>query len=54
MQSMRTQLMSYSRGIPDAKRLREKFTHVASLTQLDEIAEANIASHPAGSELAAV
>ena len=54
MQSMRTQLMSYSRSMPDAKRLREKFTHVGSLAQLDEIADANIASHPAGSELAAV
>jgi nifR3 family TIM-barrel protein len=52
MQSMRTQLMAYSRGMPDAKRLREKFAHVASLTQLDDIAADNIASHPAGSDLA--
>ena len=53
MQSMRTQLMSYSRSMPDAKRLREKFTHVGSLAQLDAIAEGNIAAHPAGGELAA-
>ena len=53
MQSMRTQLMAYSRGMPDAKRLREKFAHAASLTQLDEIAADNIARHPKGAELAA-
>jgi tRNA-dihydrouridine synthase B len=46
MQSMRTQLMAYSRGMPDAKRLREKFAHVGSLLQLDDIAAQNIASHP--------
>ena len=46
MQSMRTQLMAYSRGMPDAKRLREKFAHVASLAQLDDIAAENIATHP--------
>jgi tRNA-dihydrouridine synthase B len=43
MQSMRTQLMAYSRGMPDAKRLRAEFAHVASLVQLDEMAAANIA-----------
>jgi tRNA-dihydrouridine synthase B len=53
MQSMRTQLMAYSRGMPDAKRLREKFAHVASLAQLDDIAADNIALHPAGTALAA-
>ena len=42
MQSMRTQLMAYSRGMPDAKRLREKYAHVASLAQLDDIAAENI------------
>ena len=49
MQSMRTQLMAYSRGMPDAKRLREKFAHVASLAQLDDIAAENIASRTADS-----
>jgi nifR3 family TIM-barrel protein len=52
MQSMRTQLMSYSRGMPDAKRLREKFARVESLAQLDAIAAENIAAHPAGPQLA--
>ncbi len=55
MQSMRTQLMAYSRGMPDAKRLREKFAHVASLAQFDGIAAENIAAHPpAPIELTAV
>ena len=44
MQSMRTQLMAYSRGMPDAKRLRERFSHVESLMQLDGIAEDNLRS----------
>jgi nifR3 family TIM-barrel protein len=54
MQSMRTQLMSYSRGMPGARQLREKFAHVGSLAQLDDIAAENVAQHPAGSQLAAV
>ena len=45
MQSMRTQLMAYTRGMPDAKRLREKFAHVASLAQLDDIAAESLAAH---------
>ncbi len=48
MQSMRTQLMAYSRGMPEAKRLRASFAHVASLAQLDEITDANIASRLPG------
>ena len=48
MQSMRTQLMAYSRGMPEAKRLREKYAHVASLMQLDEIAAESLARHAAG------
>lgn len=53
MQSMRTQLMAYSRGMPDAKRLREKYAHVASISQLDDIAAENLAAHPAQMEEAA-
>ena len=53
MQSMRTQLMSYSRGMSGARQLREKFAHVASLAQLDDIAAENIAQHPSDSHLAA-
>ncbi|HYR58735.1 MAG TPA: tRNA-dihydrouridine synthase, partial [Chthoniobacteraceae bacterium] len=43
MQAMRTRLMAYSRGMPDAKRLRERFAHVASLAEIEAIAEENIA-----------
>ena len=53
MQSMRTQLMSYSRGMDGARQLREKFAHVASLAQLDDIASENIAQHQSDSHLAA-
>jgi tRNA-dihydrouridine synthase B len=38
MQSMRTQLMHYSRGMPDAKRLRDKFARVSALSGIEEIA----------------
>ena len=47
MQSMRTQLMAYSRGMPDATRLRERFTRVESLAQLDDIAAENLRTHEA-------
>ena len=52
MQSMRTQLMSYSRGMPGARHLREKFAHVASLAQLDDIAAENIVQNAADPQLA--
>jgi hypothetical protein len=52
MQCMRTRLMAYSRGMPEAKRLRERFSHVASLAELDLIAAENIA-HVAQAALAA-
>jgi len=45
--AMRSRLMAYSRGMPEAKRLRERFAHLASLMELEEIAAANIASNPA-------
>jgi tRNA-dihydrouridine synthase B len=51
MQSMRTQLMAYSRGMPEAKRLREKFTSVASLAQLDDLAAESIARQHSGEHL---
>jgi tRNA-dihydrouridine synthase B len=38
MQSMRTQLMHYSRGMPEAKRLRDRFARVASLAELEDMA----------------
>ncbi len=46
MAAMRSRLMAYSRGMPDAKQLRQKFSHVASLMELDAIAEENIRLHP--------
>ena len=52
MQSMRTQLMSYSRGMDGARHLREKFARVASLAQLDDIAAENIAQNSAAPLLA--
>ena len=41
MQCMRTRLMAYSRGMPEAKQLRARFAHVASLVELEGIAEEN-------------
>lgn len=45
MQSMRTRLMAYSRGMPDAKHLRGRFSHVESIMEMESIAEENIAGH---------
>jgi len=42
MRSMRARLMAYSRAMPDAKRLRQKFSYVSTLAELEAIAEENI------------
>jgi len=42
IRSMRARLMAYSRAMPDAKRLREKFSHVSTLAEVETIAEGNI------------
>jgi len=42
MRSMRARLMAYSRALPDAKRLREKFSHVSTVAEVETIAEENI------------
>lgn len=42
MQSMRTQLMHYSRGMPEAKRLRDRFARIASLAELEIVAEESV------------
>jgi len=42
MQSMRTQLMNYSRGMPEAKRLRDRFARISSVAELEELAEENL------------
>src|SRR2546421_6626388 len=38
IRSMRARLMAYSKGFPNGKLLREKFQHVSSLSDIDEIA----------------
>ncbi len=43
LSTMRSRLMAYSRGMPEAKRLRERFAHIASIAELEEIAAENIA-----------
>jgi tRNA-dihydrouridine synthase B len=53
MHAMRSRLMAYSRGMPDAKHLRARFSHVGSLAELDAIAEENLAAHAASGEPAA-
>src|SRR5437773_9045776 len=42
IRSMRARLMAYSRTMSNAKRLREKFSHVSTLAEVEEIAEENI------------
>src|SRR6266566_6870797 len=42
IRSMRARLMAYSRSMPNAKQLREKFSHVSTLTEVEAIAEENI------------
>jgi nifR3 family TIM-barrel protein len=42
IRSMRARLMAYSRAMPDAKRLREKFSHISTLAEVETIAEENI------------
>ena len=42
MRSMRARLMAYSRAMPDAKQLRQKFSHISTLAEVEAIAEENI------------
>jgi tRNA-dihydrouridine synthase B len=41
IRSMRARLMAYSRSMPNAKRLREKFSQVSTLAEVEAIAEEN-------------
>jgi tRNA-dihydrouridine synthase B len=41
IRSMRARLMAYSKGFPGSKLLREKFQHISTLAELNEIAAAN-------------
>ncbi len=52
--AMRSRLMAYSRGMPEAKRLRERFAHLLSLVELEDIAAGNIAAHRAAATLETV
>jgi nifR3 family TIM-barrel protein len=52
--AMRSRLMAYSRGMPEAKRLRERFAHLVSLAELEDIAASNIAAHQAAATLEAL
>ncbi len=45
MQAMRSRLMAYSRGLPAGKRLRQRFAQVASLLELEGIAEDYLDHH---------
>ena len=44
MRSMRGRLMAYSKGLPGSKQLREKFQHVSSLREVEEIARLHLAA----------
>jgi tRNA-dihydrouridine synthase B len=43
IRSMRARLMAYSKAFPHAKLLREKFQHVSSLVEINEIAAHHLA-----------
>jgi len=42
MQFMRSRLMAYSRGMPEAKELRHRFSSIASVGELEGIAEGHL------------
>src|SRR5438477_700999 len=42
IRSMRARLMAYSKSMPEAKRLREKFAQVSTLAEIEAISEENI------------
>lgn len=50
MQSLRSRLMAYSKGLPSGKSLRTRFATVGSLTELEDIAAEHLASYHAASE----
>lgn len=43
MHGMRSRLMAYTRGMPQGRHLREKFTHIESLAAVEDIAAAHLA-----------
>ncbi len=44
MRSMRARLMAYTRGMTDSARLRESFSRVASLAELEDVAARHLAA----------
>jgi tRNA-dihydrouridine synthase B len=38
IRSMRSRLMAYSKGLPNGKSLRERFQHVSTLAEIEEMA----------------
>lgn len=43
MRSMRSRLMNYTKSLPGGKHLRQRFAHIASLAELDDIAAEHLA-----------
>jgi tRNA-dihydrouridine synthase B len=43
MRSLRARLMAYSKGFPNGKALREKFQHVSTLAEIDQISSEHMA-----------
>ena len=48
IRSMRARLMAYSKSMPEAKRLREKFSQVSTVSDIEQIAAENILNQESG------
>ncbi len=46
LHSMRSRLMAYTRGMPGGRHLREKFAHVESVAEVEDIAAGHLTSQP--------
>src|SRR5213082_784987 len=53
IRSMRARLMAYSKSMPEAKRLREKFSQVSTIADVEAIAGENISQSKAASSILA-
>jgi tRNA-dihydrouridine synthase B len=42
MMSLRSRFMAYTKGIPGGKHLRQRFSHVSSVRELEDIAAAHL------------
>ena len=54
MQSLRSRLMAYSKGLPQGKQLRNQFATVSSIDELDGIAEAYLNDYRADSRATSI